>query len=109
MTRMRDTNTGLGIAGAVLLIGASLQFGCNGSGKGVNSAGNAITTRDTQVTHAPCDTSSASVEKVDANGDGKADITIVLENGREVCRAIDLNFDGVVDAYSYFDANGQLR
>lgn len=108
-TRMRDSKTGLTFTGLLMLIGAGFQFGCNGTGKSVNSAGNTITTRDTQVVHEPCDITAAHVEKVDANGDGKADITIVLENGREVCRAVDLNFDGVIDAYSYFDASGQLR
>ena len=65
--------------------------------------------RDTQVTHEDCDVTSETVEKIDANGDGKPDITIVREGGRELCRAVDLNFDGVIDAYSYFDASGQLR
>lgn len=121
MTRMtQETRLGLAstephISGAarlcgVLLLGTMLQLGCNSSGRaGVNSAGNPITTRDTQVTHAPCDVTQAGAERVDVNGDGKADITIVRESGREVCRAVDLNFDGVIDAYSYFDGTGALR
>jgi len=96
--------------GFVLLVAAGFQFGCNGAGgPGASSASGGITKRDTKVTHEPCDTSSASAEKIDANGDGKPDITIVREGGREVCRAVDLNFDGVIDAYTYFDENGQLR
>ncbi len=106
---MRETKSGLAFTSAALLIGAGFQFGCNATGKGVNSANNAVTTRDTRVTHEPCDLTAAHVQKEDANGDGRPDITIVLENGHELCRAVDLNFDGVVDAYSYFDANGQLR
>jgi hypothetical protein len=94
---------------AVLVIGASFQFGCNGAaGAGANSASGAITTRDTKVTHQPCNTSSSDAEHIDANGDGKPDITIVREGGHEVCRAVDLNFDGVVDAYTYFDSSGQI-
>ena len=106
--RTRDTN--IGLAWAAMLVGAGFQFGCNGTaGAGVNSAGNAITTRDTRVTHEACDVTASQVEKIDANGDGKPDITIVRDGARELCRAVDLNFDGVVDAYSYFDAAGQLR
>lgn len=108
MTRTtRAANTGL--AYALLIVGAGFQFGCNSSGKGANSADNAITTRDTQVVHEKCDVSGSGVEKIDANGDGKVDISIVRESGRELCRAVDLNFDGVVDAYTYFDSSGQLR
>ena len=106
-SRTRDTNTGL--AWAALLSSAMFQFGCNGAaGAGANSASN-FTARDTQVAHEKCDVTSDTVEKIDANGDGKPDITIVREGGREVCRAVDLNFDGVIDAYSYFESNGQLR
>jgi len=95
---------------ATLLLGAGFQFGCNATtGAGVNAAGNPITTRDTQVTHEPCDVTAAGAEKIDANGDGKPDITVVRDGGRELCRAVDLNFDGVIDAYTYFDASGQLR
>ncbi len=108
MTRTRDTKAGLTWAPLLIaLVASGFQFGCNGAGKGVNSAGNAITTRDTEVKHEPCDITAAS-ERIDANGDGKTDISIVKKDGRELCRAVDLNFDGVVDAYSYFDASGQL-
>lgn len=106
-SRTRDMNTAW--AWALTLSAAVFQFGCNGAGSGGAHSANSITTRDTQVTHEKCDMSSESVEKIDANNDGKADITIVREGGREVCRAVDLNFDGVIDAYSYFDAAGQLR
>jgi len=106
-SRTRDTNTKW--AWIALMSGAMFQFGCNGAaGAGANSA-NSVTTRDTQVTHEKCDVTSETVEKIDANGDGKPDITIVREGGRELCRAVDLNFDGVVDAYTYFDPAGQLR
>jgi hypothetical protein len=94
---------------AVLLLGATFQLGCNGANSaGPNGPGSGITRRDTEVTHEDCPINSAS-DKIDANGDGKPDIFIVRNGGREVCRAVDLNFDGVIDTYSYFDANGQLR
>ncbi|HEY4105803.1 MAG TPA: hypothetical protein VGM44_18010 [Polyangiaceae bacterium] len=94
---------------AVLLLGATFQLGCNGANSaGPGAPGSGITRRDTAVTHEDCPTKSAA-EKIDANGDGKPDIFIVRDGGREVCRAVDLNFDGVIDTYSYFDASGQLR
>ena len=97
-------------AALVLLLGASFQLGCNGAGgPGANSPGGGITKRDTAVTHEPCDTKASGTEKIDANNDGKPDIFIVHEGSREVCRAVDLNFDGVIDSYSYFDQSGQLR
>jgi len=106
-SRTRDTDTGW--AWMAVVVGAMFQFGCNGATSlGANSA-NSVTKRDTQVNHEACDTASASAEKVDANGDGKPDITIVRDGARELCRAVDLNFDGVIDAYSYFDGAGQLR
>jgi hypothetical protein len=99
-----------GRAWLVLLLGASFQLGCNGAASaGPNAPGSGITRRDTTVTHEPCDIKSSGTEKIDANNDGKPDIFIVHEGGREVCRAVDLNFDGVIDSYSYFDASGQLR
>jgi len=104
--RTRDTKASLALA--IVVVASGFQFGCNHAGAGANSA-NAATKRDTQVTHEACDTRSASAEKIDANGDGKPDITIVRDGGRELCRAVDLNFDGVIDAYTYFEAGGQLR
>jgi hypothetical protein len=68
-----------------------------------------VTVRETEVVHEECDIKQSSAVKSDANGDGKPDLTIVRSGGREVCRAVDLNFDGVVDAWSYFEPNGQLR
>src|SRR5450755_4476475 len=79
-----------GRAWLVLLLGASFQLGCNGAASaGPNAPGSGITRRDTAVTHEPCDIKSSGTEKIDANNDGKPDIFIVHEGGREVCRAVD--------------------
>jgi hypothetical protein len=69
----------------------------------------AVVRRDTRVVHEPCDIAGGSAEKLDANGDGKADVSIVKRGGRELCRGIDLNFDGKIDAWAYFDAQGRPR
>jgi hypothetical protein len=85
-----------------------LAIGCSGSGAAGGARAGGITKRDTTIKHEPCDTAGAS-EKIDANNDGRPDIFIVRDGSVEACRAIDLNFDGVVDSYSYNDEAGRLR
>ncbi|HTQ06231.1 MAG TPA: hypothetical protein VMI54_20355 [Polyangiaceae bacterium] len=87
---------------------AILCFGCN-SEPAAKTAADASGARDTRVIHEPCDTSSPSAERLDANGDGKAEIIIVKKNGIPVCQAADLNLDGRVDVYTYYDGAGQVR
>jgi hypothetical protein len=74
-----------------------------------NTPNEGDTKRRTRVLHEECDIASAGSERLDANGDGRADITIVRAQGRELCRAVDINFDGVVDTWSYMNPAGQLR
>jgi hypothetical protein len=64
-------------------------------------------TRNVALTHEACDLDSART--VDVNGDGRPDIWHVEPGGRETCRAIDLNFDGIKDAFVYYDAEGRER
>jgi hypothetical protein len=86
------------------LAGLLLAAACGGSAAaGGGAATGGVTKRDTAIKHEECDTASAS-EKIDANNDGRPDIFIAGN-----CRAIDLNFDGVVDSYSYTDSAGRLR
>jgi len=65
--------------------------------------------RNTEITHEACDGTAASASRVDVNGDGKPDIIHVRAGGREVCRIVDLNLDGAVDAFIYYDAQGKER
>jgi hypothetical protein len=65
--------------------------------------------RDTRVVHEPCDLRALTSERLDANADGKIDITTVRRTGRMSCRAIDLNFDGAIDSYIYYDARAKVR
>ena len=65
--------------------------------------------RDTEIKHEPCDKDSATAQKIDVNGDGSPDIIHVASGGREVCRIVDLNLDGAVDAFIYYDAQGRER
>lgn len=86
-----------------------LAMGCAASAAGAGgAAAGGLTKRDTAIDHAACDTAKAA-EKIDANNDGRPDIFIVRDGALEVCRAIDLNFDGVIDAFSYNDGDGRLR
>lgn len=63
----------------------------------------------TEITHEDCDVEAKSAVKTDANNDGRADISRVMAGNREVCRVLDLNFDGRVDDFLYFDEAGELR
>jgi hypothetical protein len=83
-------------------------FGCN-SGTDAKNGSSGSVERDVRVVHEECDTSAGGSEHLDANGDGRADITIVKSGAREVCRAIDLNLDGRVDVWAYMDDSGRLR
>jgi hypothetical protein len=65
--------------------------------------------RDTDLKHEPCDIDSSSARKVDVNGDGKPDIVHVMNGSREVCRVVDLNLDGAIDAFIYYDDQGRER
>jgi hypothetical protein len=91
------------------LLGVLFCLGCNPSGAGAKSAEDDKPRRDTGVEHEPCDIASPAAERLDANADGRADLTIVRQGGREVCRAADINLDGVIDTWSYSDPSGQLR
>src|SRR4051812_41586367 len=96
--------------GSCLEIGSLviLCLGCNGQVQ-TKTAAEAAAERDVRVVHEPCDVTSASAERLDANGDGKNEVTIVKKGGRPACQAADLNLDGKVDVYTYFDDSGALR
>jgi hypothetical protein len=86
-----------------------LALGCSSSqAVSAGAQSGSVTRRDTTIKHEACDTGSAA-EKIDANNDGRPDIFIVKSGGVETCRAVDLNFDGVIDVYSYNDSSGRLR
>jgi hypothetical protein len=76
---------------------------------GTDSAQQSTDLRPVELVHEPCDLQSKEAAQTDVNLDGRAEITRVMKGGREVCRAVDLNFDGRIDSYLYFDAQGLLR
>ena len=64
--------------------------------------------REVDFHHDDCSAGSDS-KTVDVNGDGRPDIVQVMKDGRETCRIVDLNFDGAVDVYIYYDEKGAER
>ncbi len=82
----------------------TFQHGCSQAGS--RSADDVVVERDTEIVHEDCDVESDKSERLDANGDGKADVTIVRIGNRELCRALDLNFDGIADSWIYLEDNG---
>ena len=93
----------------VLLFGA-LAFGpgCNRGGRAARSASEADRIRGTDVRHEECKLDTAT-EKLDADGDGKPELSVVARNGKPVCQGADLNQDGVIDIWSYFAPDGSIR
>ncbi|MDX2051622.1 MAG: hypothetical protein SFV15_04465 [Polyangiaceae bacterium] len=97
------------LKGVALLGSCGWLVACAASTSGgAKSADGVIEKRDTTIEHEACDTKGAS-ERLDANADGTAEIVIVRSGDREICRSVDLNFDGVPDAWAFLDAQGKLR
>lgn len=65
-----------------------------------------VTRRDNRIVHQECAVNGSGVEAVNVSGDSRPDMVIVRSGGHEVCRSLDLNFDGVVDAWVYRDPGG---
>lgn len=65
--------------------------------------------RSTEITLEGCALDSESASRLDPNEDGKAEVVQVMEGEREVCRAVDLNFDGTYDRITFFDQAGKTR
>jgi hypothetical protein len=91
-----------------VLVGVGLASGCGAGGAGAKHARGDDAQRDTKISHEECKLDSAA-EKLDANADGKPDISIVKDGGRTICYAVDLNFDGKIDEWVYLDQAGKVR
>jgi hypothetical protein len=95
---------------ACWLLAGSVAVACASSAAG-RKAGSpkGPAPRDTRIVHEACPLDDGGVVAEDVNGDGRPDRTTVSEGGRVVCRGLDFNFDGVIDAWVYLDAGGKLR
>jgi hypothetical protein len=78
------------------------------SGRESQLPGDAAGKRDTRVVHETCQLESAA-ERLDANRDGRPDVWVIRNGAALQCQAVDLNFDGVVDVWTYFDSSQQVR
>ncbi|HMA96263.1 MAG TPA: hypothetical protein VKP30_26430 [Polyangiaceae bacterium] len=93
---------------AACLLCALAFIGCASGAAGGGRKGVA-TARSRTVEHEPCAEDSKPSEQIDVNGDGAPDLTVIKKDGRESCRAADLDFDGRIDMWSYFDESGRVR
>lgn len=82
--------------------------GCGGGANTMGANAASASNRSTEIRHQECDIQSSRARATDANGDGRADLTMVMDGTHEVCRAADLDFDGKVDVWTYFDGSGAV-
>jgi hypothetical protein len=107
MTRKMEASS-LRHASVVVVVAAALVVGCGKNRADPKTAAHREGSRPTEVVHEACNVESAQ-EKLDANGDGRADISVVMKGGRPQCQAADLNQDGIIDVYAYFESDGKVR
>jgi len=81
---------------------------CGGAAS-AGAKGAAGVARDVEIHHEDCDLHASGTRATDVNGDGRPDLYSVMKNGHELCRAADLDFDGKIDAWTYFDDQGRMR
>lgn len=99
------------VYGAFWFVGTAAglsQLGCGGSSSSAKVPEGAVQ-RDTEIVHEECEVDAGDALKLDANGDKRPDVVQVRDGGREVCRALDLNFDGTMDSWIYYDEQGRIR
>jgi hypothetical protein len=100
----------LSMAGlAAALLQASACSSAEAEGDKGKTPASATEKRDTSIVHEPCDTESSDAVKVDVKSNGHPSIIHVMKGGKEVCRAVDLNMDGAIDAFIYYDDQGRVR
>jgi hypothetical protein len=92
------------------MFGAGVSLLVSGCAFGTQAkAPDARIRRDTKIVHEPCDTEDPNAQWLDIDGDGRRDLTKVFEQRHEVCRAVDVNFDGKIDTWVYKNSDGSIR
>lgn len=93
---------------AVLLWLVSLH-GCGAEEPKTPASADGPVKRDTRIVHQECAVQRGDAVRQDVNGDGRADITTLFDGKVVTCRAMDLNFDGIVDSWVYHGPGGEVR
>jgi hypothetical protein len=94
---------------------ASLALGACGKARDASDEGRdefVGETRDTTIKHEACDPAgkqSKTLKADDRLDKSVAYVTHVFDGGREICSFSDINGDGRVDLYTYFDETGATR
>lgn len=104
--RAKDVSSGCATAALALLV---IACGSAPPPHEPMAPGKGGVRRDTRITHEPCDVGSKQAQRLDANADGIPDLVVVKDGARELCRSVDMNFDGRVDVWVYYDESGQVR
>jgi hypothetical protein len=87
-------------------------LGCTGATTSSATAPSVISgidRRNVEIEHEPCDLASSEAQPFDADNDGRPEVITVFSGGRPLCKAVDINLDGTIDVFAYFDSNGQMR
>ncbi|MBK8258449.1 MAG: hypothetical protein IPK82_38030 [Polyangiaceae bacterium] len=105
LPRFRRSLKGLVIAAIPMLAAA-----CTVPDPSNSPADSAVDARVREVSfqHDDCKADGSS-KTVDVNSDTRPDIVHVMKDGKEACRMVDLNFDGLTDVFIYYDEKGQER
>lgn len=85
------------------LAGLTGLLACSGKSAGAPEAERGK--RDTKIRTESCSKSAG----FDTNRDGKNDLFEASAAGKLSCRASDLDFDGVIDQTTFYDASGTIR
>lgn len=105
--KLRSCIPVLGALATVLSLGACGAFGTSGPKA---SGRTRVEPRDRRVVHEDCPVTAAGAVAEDINGDGRPDRrTAAGGKASAPCRALDFNFDGVIDAWVYLDEAGRVR
>ena len=93
--------------GSAMVLVSVLAFACRPLASASSAEdSNGLRRRSTKVEHEPCDLNGPGAVALDADGDGRADLTSVRTDiGR--CWGYDLNLDGGVDSWVYEDNLGK--